>query len=196
MTTPGKEHAAMTAPGTNPGTTESRRAAARATMRAEVFRLACGSGADLVTRPVFSSQKEPTTRDVEPLAGARAARDLELAAWSTARDYIRQAREAGHGWDQIGHALGMEPGGEPDASAAEAAFTYAAGPPNTEAPWQPRYFGWTCRNCDQTITDCGPVQGPADDEAGHASTCARHAAEIAEWHAQDARWATEWEAGE
>jgi hypothetical protein len=165
---------------TTPNTAEQRMAAARATARGETFRLARDSGAGLVTRPMFSSDKQQTIRDVEPLAGARAARDLELAARGTARDYIRQAREAGHSWDQIGHTLGTIPGGDADQTGmtvAEAAYTYAAGRPDTEAPWRPRSFTWTCRSCDQ-----GLIAGPADDEHGHAENCSRLAAAIADWN--------------
>ncbi len=100
------------------------------TTRREAFRLARDSGATIVTRPMFRRDKEPTVRDAEPLAAARAARDLELAAHGTARDYIRQAREAGHGWEQIGEALGLVPGGGADqegATGADAAYTYAVG---------------------------------------------------------------------
>src|SRR5215472_8188133 len=83
----------------------------RETARREAFRLARDTGAQTVTRQMFSGQKEPTVRDVEPLAGARAARDLELACRGTARDYIRQAREAGRGWQQIGQHLALDRSG-------------------------------------------------------------------------------------
>jgi len=135
-------------------------------VRREAFRLAGDLGAGIVTRPANFSGKEPAVRDVEALAGARVARDLELAARSAARDYIGQAREAGHGWDQIGRALGLVPGGDADwagATPADAANTYASGCPDTEAPWQPRYFVWTCRSCDKRISDRGLIQGPTDD---------------------------------
>jgi len=186
----------MPGPETNPTTADQRRTAARNQARRAAFQLARDCGAQIVTRPVFAADKEPTVRDVEPLAGARAARDLELAARGAARDYVRQAREAGQGWDQIGHALGLEPGGDENgATPADAAFTYAAGRPESEAPWRPRSFWWTCRSCDSQITDRGLIQGPADDEAGHASGCRRLAAAIAEWDAETARWEAEWEAG-
>ena len=177
-----------------------RRAApfeARETARREAFRLARDTGAPIVQRPMYSRDNEPSVRDVEPLAGARAARDLETAAEGTARDYIRQAREAGHGWDQIGDALGLTPGRDPGhegATAADAAYTYAAGRPDTEAPWRPRSFTWTCRSCDQPITDRGLIQGPADDELGHAHECSRLAEAIAAWDAEAASWDAEWEA--
>jgi hypothetical protein len=189
----------MTEPQTNPEKPDRRMAAARDTARREAFRLARDSGAAVVNRPIFRGDKEPTVRDVEPLAGARAARDIELAARGTARDYIRQAREAGHGWEQIGQALGLAPGGHADqesATVADAAYTYAVGKRESEPPWEPRSFGWTCRSCDKPISDRGLIQGPADDEPGHAEDCRRLAAAVAEWNARAAEWTAEWEAGE
>ncbi|HEX2318943.1 MAG TPA: hypothetical protein VHJ18_08160 [Streptosporangiaceae bacterium] len=115
---------------------------------------------------------------------------------STARDYIRLAREAGHDWDQIGRVLGLDRGADAEASPGDAAYTYAAGRPDTEAPWRARTFTWKCRSCDQIILDHGLVQGPADDELGHAGDCARHAAAIAAWDAEAERWDTGWEAGQ
>ena len=93
---------------------------------------------------------------------------------------------AGHGWDQIGHALGLTPGGDvgqQGATAADAAYTYAAGRPETEAPWQPRSFTWTCRSCDQAISDRGLITGPAEDEQGHSDGCRLLAAAVTEWNA-------------
>src|SRR6266700_6434645 len=100
----------MTEHDENLSSAEQRRFEARETARREAFRIARDTGAPIIERPMYSRDKKPTVRDVEPLAGARAARDLETAAKGAARDYIRQAREAGHGWDQIGHALGLGPG--------------------------------------------------------------------------------------
>jgi hypothetical protein len=170
-------------------TADQRSFEVREAARREIFRLARDDGARLVTGPAFSTSPESAMRQVEPLAGGRAARDLELAA----RDYIRHAREAGHRWDQIGHALA--PAGH-DGAAAEAAYTYAAGPPDSQAPWQPRSFSWTCWSCDQLIADHGQVAGPADDEHGHADNCRRHAAAIAAWTAEADRWQADWEAGQ
>src|SRR5258707_281500 len=100
----------MTEPDTNTSSAEQRRFEARQTARREAFRLARDTGAPIIERPMYSRDKEPTVRDVQPLAGARAARDLESAAEGTARDYIRQARQPGHGWDRIGEAPGLGPG--------------------------------------------------------------------------------------
>jgi hypothetical protein len=161
-------------------------ATARAEARRVVHALARDAGAPLITRPLFGDSAEPVTRDVEPLAGTCAARDLELAAGRAARDYIRQAREAGHSWDRIGRDLRLVPGGDADqsgATVAEAAYTYAADPPDAQAPWRPRSFGWTCRSCDQHISDRGLIGGPTDDEHGHARDCPRLARAVAQWAA-------------
>jgi hypothetical protein len=178
----------MTEPDTSARAAERRMSAVRETARRETFRLARDSGAQIVTRPLFRGEKEPTVRDVEPLAGARAAHDLELSARGVVRGYIRQAREAGHGWDQIGRALGLDASGRGEATPADAAYTYAAGRRESEPPWEPRYFGWICRSCDEAITDRGLIQGPVDDELGHADDCPRLAAAVAEW---DAGWEAE-----
>jgi hypothetical protein len=129
-----------------------------------------------------------TVHDLEPLTGARAARDIELAARHDARQYIRQAREAGHSWHQIGHTLGITPNADADQAGltvAEAAYTYAAGSPYTDtAVRYGRSFVWRCRSCDQAISDRGLLAGPADDEVGHTGDCARLAAAVAEWDAR------------
>jgi sugar phosphate isomerase/epimerase len=182
----------MTEPETSSGNPQQRRDAARQAARREAFRLARDAGAVTVTQPMFPGETRPTVRDVEPLPGARAARDLELAARRTAREYIRQAREAGHSWDQIGRAIGAAPNADADQAGltvAEAAYTYAAGNPNTDTAIRyGRSFVWRCRSCDQAISDRGLIGGPADDEAGHGEGCPRLAAAVAEW---DAGWEAE-----
>jgi hypothetical protein len=145
----------------------------------------------VASRPLFADSGV-TVRDLEPLAGARAARDIELGARYAARDYVRQAREAGHGWDQIGQALGLTPNGDADRAGltvAEAAYAYAAGHPHTDTAIRyGRSFVWRCRSCDQAISDRGLIAGPAEDEPGHREDCSRLAAAIAEW---DAGWEAE-----
>ena len=175
---------------------EKRAAAARETARREAQRLARGTGAAVISRPVLPGG--PDIPDVEPLAGAAAARDLELASHRTARDYIARARQAGHDWDQIGTALSMQPGGDqPGATPADAAWGYAAGPPETDAPWRPQIFSWKCQACGRAVADQGPDAGPpADAEPGHAAGCPSLAAKTAAW---DAAWAaidSEWEPGQ
>jgi hypothetical protein len=156
-----------------------------------VIGLARCRGVEFTTRNAYRGS-DTAGRDLEPLDGARAARDIELGARHAARDYIRQAREAGHSWDQIGHALGITPNADTDQtglSVAEAAYTYAAGNPHTDTAVQyGRSFVWRCRSCDQAIGDRGLIAGPADDEPGHTDNCLRLAADISEW---DARWGAE-----
>lgn len=177
----------MTEPETDTENPEHRRRAARDTARRDVFQLARSAGASIVTRPVFRGENEPAVRDVEPLAGARTARDLELGARHAARDYIRQAREAGHSWDQVGQVLGVAPNADADQAGltvAEAAYTYAAGNPYTDTAMKyGRSFTWRCRTCDQAIRDRGQIAGPADDEQGHTDGCPRLADAVTEWNA-------------
>jgi hypothetical protein len=148
--------------------------------------LARDRGAETITRPNFPGSRL-TVHDMEPLTGARAARDIELTARHAARDYIRQAREAGHGWDQIGHALGITPGTaacQDGPTVAEAAYTYAAGSPHADSAIRyGRSFVWRCMGCEQAISDHGLIGGPHDNELGHAGDCGRLAAAAAEWDA-------------
>ena len=166
-------------------------AAIRDHARQAIVGLARCRGAEFTTRPPIRDS-DLTVRDLEPLTGARAARDIELGAHHTARNYIRQAREAGHSWDQIGQALGVTPNADADQaglSVAEAAYTYATGSPYTDtAVRYGRSFTWRCRACDQAISDRGLIAGPADAELGHTGNCPRLAAAVAEW---DAGWEAE-----
>jgi len=157
-------------------------AAARGEARRAAIRLARDRGADLVSRPAWPGA-QTDVRDLRPLDGARSARDIELGARHAARGYIRDAREAGHSWQEIGQALGVTSNadvGQAGLTVAEAAYTYAAGRPDTEAPWRPRSFTWRCRSCEQAISDRGLIAGPADNEPGHTATCPRQAAAIAD----------------
>jgi hypothetical protein len=151
-----------------------------------VVDLARERGAEFVTRPMFPDS-DATVRTLEPLTGARAARDIELGARHTARSYIRQAREDGHSWDQIGQALGLTPGADADQAGltvAEAAYTYAAGSPHTDTAIRyGRSFPWRCQSCEQVISDRGLIAGPADDEQGHGEQCPRLADAVAAWNA-------------
>jgi hypothetical protein len=150
------------------------------------FGLARDQGAEFITRKLYQGS-DITVRDLPPLEGAQAARDIELGARRAARSYIRQARQAGHSWEQIGQALGLAPGADADQAGrtvAEAAYTYAAGNPHTDTAMRyGRDFFWKCRSCDQHISDQGLIAGPADNELGHAEGCPRQAAAIAEWEA-------------
>jgi hypothetical protein len=174
----------MPHPANDPG----ERASTANAARQAVIGLARDRGFDFTPSPADRSLGF-TIRDLEPLTGARAARDIELASRRAARDYIRRAREAGHGWDQIGHALGLAPNADADQAGltvAEATYTYAAGNPCTDTAIRyGRSFVWRCLSCDQAIGDRGQIAGPADNEIGHADDCGRLAAAVAEW---DAGW--------
>src|SRR5690348_5268951 len=166
-------------------------AAIRDHARQAVVGLARCRGTEFATRPPVQDS-DLTVRDLEPLTGARAARDIELGARHAAHDYIRQARNAGYGWEQIGQALGVAPNADADQAGltvAEAAYTYAAGSPHTDtAVRYGRSFVWRCLGCDQAISDHGLIGGPHDNEIGHAGDCGRLAAAVAEW---DAGWEAE-----
>jgi len=162
-------------------------AAIRDRARQAVIGLACCRGAEFTTREADLGSGR-TVRDLEPLDGARRRPGPRARRPVRRRDYIRQAREAGHSWDQIGQTLGVAPNADADQtglSIVEAAYSYAAGSPQTgTAIRYGRSFVWRCRSCDQAISDRGPIAGPADDELGHAEDCARIAAAIAEWEAE------------
>ena len=128
----------MTGPQTSPTERQKYVTAARDAARRAAFALARDSGAPIITRPPYHGAVT-TVRDVEPLAGLRAAREIELAARHTVRTYIRDAREAGHDWHDIGTALNITPreSDHAGASIAEAAYAYAADQPDTGTA--PRY---------------------------------------------------------
>jgi hypothetical protein len=170
----------------HPANDPDERWRASAAARRAVIGLARDRGTEFTARPEFPGSSM-TVPDLDPLTGARTARDIELGARRAARDYIRAAREAGHGWDQIGRALGVAPGADADQAGltvAEAAYTYASGSPHTDTAIRyGRSFPWLCQSCDQAISDRGLINGPADDELGHAEHCSRLAAAVAEWNA-------------
>ena len=157
---------------------------------AAVQRIVRDTGGQFVTRPIFSGEPDgPAARDAEPLAGMSAARAAELAARGLARRFVRAAREDGHTWAEIGAMLGLTAGGDDGAgeTIAEAAFSYAAGPPDSH--WNRTYgpsVTWRCPACDGLVSDRGPVSGPRDDEPGHTRGCQRLAAAAAAW---EASWA-------
>jgi len=124
----------MTTPRDTTSKQQAHAADARDAARRAAFALARDHGADLTTRPPHNGAST-SIRDVEPLAGLAAARQLELAARRTARDYLRAAREAGRTWHQIGTALGLASDAQHDGGTiADAAHAYAAGPPDPGAP--------------------------------------------------------------
>ncbi|HVB43266.1 MAG TPA: hypothetical protein VNF47_11245 [Streptosporangiaceae bacterium] len=176
-----------------------QRRAARNLARRATHDLARAAGAQTITRPTYPGA-HTTVPDVDPLAGLTASRRLELAASEQAASYVRAAREAGHTWHDIGTAMGLVPGGDAQQAGetvAEAAFTYAAGHPDTEhARRYGRSVTWTCGSCDRAISDHGLSNGPADDEVGHTDNCPRLAATVDAWDAEWGAIEADWEAGQ
>jgi hypothetical protein len=139
------------------------------------------SGGQVVHRSMFRDRPDLNLRvpGAEPMAGLRAATALKMATRELLLDYVRDAREDGYTWRDIGVGLGFSDDPDSGVSAAEAAYEFAAG---TTSAW--RSFAWTCRHCHATIIDRGPEAGhPADCEDGHADDCARLASAIAAWAA-------------
>lgn len=183
----------MTSPeesGTSPRDTHAGLLAASVAARRAAIDLARREGTPVTARPAFPGS-EIVSSDLRPLDGVRAARRIEVGARYEAREYIRQSREDGASWDEIGHALGMSPGpGQAGPTVSEAAYTYAAGSPDTDlARRYGRSFGWVCFTCHQVIDDRGVQTGPTDDEHGHTENCGRLAQTIAARERQ-------WEAGQ
>ena len=168
--------------------------------RRTAFGLARDLGAATTSRPAYYGS--PVSRpDVEPIAGLRAARHMELASHRVAREYIRAAREAGYSWQDIGHELEEElHAGNMTAhindNIADTAYSYAVGPDPETARYYGQSFTWTCPSCTSIIRDHGLANGPADDEEGHAEHCVRLTAAI---EARNAEWdelEADWEAGQ
>jgi hypothetical protein len=140
-----------------------------------------------VTGPMFSDRPnlDVATSEAGPMAGILAVRGLEHAARDLTRQYLRQAREYGHTWHEIGAALDLgASAAHRGVSLAEAAYDHAAGDPGSEyARCYGRTFAWTCPTCRATVRDRGPYDGPADDEPGHADGCLRLAETTAAWEA-------------
>jgi hypothetical protein len=146
-------------------------------IRAAIFTLAREAGAEMGTRPAFPDRPDlgEGSPEPEPLAGLAASLALEHAARSARLDFIRAAREAGHGWPVIGAVLGY------DAAAAGtgAASWYAA-----DGTGGGQVFAWTCPSCRQTVLDRPYAAGPAEAEQGHGDGCTRLAETVAAYEAQ------------
>jgi hypothetical protein len=111
----------------------------------------------------------------------RAARELQQAARAVTITYVRQAREAGRSWHEIGDALdrlGFALAN--NETVADEAYDYAVRDiPRVDA--ERRFFTWTCPACQQAITDKGPWPELPERELGHTPDCTRRTAELAEW---------------
>jgi hypothetical protein len=140
-------------------------------------------GAGMVERPIPGLST--VYRDVEPLAGVRAAVLARDVALGRVLEYALQARADGCSWDDIAEALGVEQG-KGAVVRGERAYLHLIEdrPLCTEGPdsWAPpaQRAHWRCASCGQYVTDQGPFDAsPGANEQGHAPGCARHAAEMA-----------------
>jgi hypothetical protein len=126
----------------------------------------------LAPRPVPRDGSDPnvSVSIADPITKLRVATKLKFAARQLTLDYARRARGAGHSWEEIGVALGLDLLDETGVSVADAAFDFAVG----TAAFGRCSFAWVCCACRRTVIDHGP-QGrhPADGEDGHASQCPR-----------------------
>lgn len=115
--------------------------------------------------PIETTKSEPLTRLV-------AAFELEHAAHAAQRNFIRQARESGRSWYEIGQALDLlwQAVVSKD-SVADEAYDYALRYDRVTATQAP--YTWTCHACQQVVTDHGPWPELPKQEEGHASDCAR-----------------------
>jgi hypothetical protein len=122
----------------------------------------------LLTRPDIWPPIDMT--ESEALTRLVAAFELEQAAHAAQRGFIRQARETGRSWYEIGQALDLLwQAVASKESVADEAYDYAL----RLEPYKNRQtYTWTCQDCQQTVTDHGPWPLPPSQE-GHASDCPR-----------------------
>ncbi|SDH19192.1 hypothetical protein [Pseudonocardia oroxyli] len=160
--------------------------AAREQIRRLAERLAVEEfGGEVLDEPIPGYQVLTRRRLVDPLPGVRAAQALAAAARGLLVEQSRDARAAGRSWDEIGQALGLSDS-EADEPRAEAAFADLVEGRRPNAHW--RAFrspstSWRCGSCHELVTDYGPRDSPHpdDQESGHADTCTRHRAALAQW---------------
>lgn len=155
---------------------------------AAMLRMAQATGAEVRERSAWPGSTL-TVRFAAPQAGIRFALMLRDSTESKPREYVRLGRQDGMTWHQIGEALNLTPRAqERGMTRDDAAFHFAADAEHVGG-FQTLTFGWTCPVCQEFILDRGVNGGhPEDEEPGHAPTCARLAAMVAEY---DARWADE-----
>ncbi|GAA1858722.1 hypothetical protein GCM10009836_43700 [Pseudonocardia ailaonensis] len=146
----------------------------------QIRRFACDvHGAHRIETPVDGYQVLTRTELDDPVAGIRAAVLARSIAAAEIRCYAEQARAGGRSWDEIGEAIGLEEAG---AERGELAFGLVV--ENRPLPFHPPFelisAWWRCGSCGERVRDRGPFEAnPANTESGHASSCRRHAAEIA-----------------
>jgi hypothetical protein len=160
-------------------------ARARRLARGMARQMAVEDGSAVVTRPLQAGSRTEVS-DVEPLAGFRAAHDLELGASHIAHSYLRTARETGATWHDIGMAMAVNLRKDAEYagySPAELAYRYAVQPSDPDDFSYDLDFRWNCETCHGLVRDDGPYGSPAASERGHSNDCARYATAQADWQA-------------
>jgi hypothetical protein len=121
-------------------------------------------------------------------AAVRALRALELAVHAEVLGHVRRAREAGESWAAVGEMLGLGPiAADRPGPLGELAYDFSAGLPTVDPFPAAAVFRWDCPGCGGRIADHGPVKGPALDQDGHRSDCARLARDVADWEQETLR---------
>jgi hypothetical protein len=180
-----REHQAEDATGRSPD--EASRDEANIVVRGALNRMGRAAGAAFTEQPIFEGART-TEQVMDPAASIRMGLMLRNAVDLQLHTSIRRARAAGLSWAQIGDALGLEADQARGISLAEVAYEYATDAEHAR-PFDRLSFYYTCAACGQHVTDRGPYEAhPLDNEEGHADSCTRMAAAIAE---HDARWGEE-----
>ncbi len=131
--------------------------------------------------PHFQHPSQLVEADVpSPLAAAQAARALLAALRRKIVQHGLEARGAGESWEDVANALELTCNGVADEAAA---YLTVLGVRGISPRWSPAWgVLWTCGSCGEAVRDYGPEYGGPDDrETGHASTCARHCADVRDW---------------
>lgn len=138
----------------------------------------------VVEEPIEGYQLLTRRRLADPLAGVRAAHLLQNVAGRELAEHVDAARAAGRSWEQIGEALNLPvgEGEEPRGEAAFALIVEGRRPERTQGLYREPCTSWRCSSCGELVRDRGPFEShPADNEPGHAESCARYRADIAAW---------------
>lgn len=129
-------------------------------------------GAQIVQVPIEGFERATKRTLDDPLAGVQAALLARNVAVVQMRTYAEQARGAGHSWDDVAEALGIEASEDGESRDEQAYLLLIEGQPLTtdEPAWFRRPTArWTCTSCGQRVTDHGPFQSHPDDaESGRA----------------------------
>jgi hypothetical protein len=155
---------------------------------AALLRMAHAAGAEIRERSPWPGSSL-TISSAAPATGIRFALMLRGYAHQKLYDFIKDARQDGMTWAQIGETLNLgDEASERGYGIGDAAFDFAADAEHASR-FQTLTFSWTCPACGAYISDRGPNGGhPEDEEPGHNADCSRLATAVV---AYDARWADE-----